>query len=84
MTLAEEKKLNIQLQKWQARQLQAVKRNYIDYAYEKMTEIDRSVWEIVARAKSYKDVNWLVWRNAEKVIDKYYKLAARGEANEKI
>lgn len=40
-----------------------------------MGEIDRIIWEIVATAESYKDINWIVWNEAEKVIDKYCKLA---------
>lgn len=74
-TEQEEKELNKQLKKWQDKQLKAVRRNNFDYACEKMLDADRSVWQIIASAKSYKDVNWIVWEQAERVIDKYYKLA---------
>lgn len=40
-----------------------------------MCDIDRSIWEIIARAKSHKDIGFFVWDQAERVIDKYYKLA---------
>lgn len=71
----EERDLNNQLRRWQKRQLTAVKNYEIDKAYEKMNDIDRAIWEKVANAETYKDVNWVVWNNAEKVISKYCKLA---------
>lgn len=74
-TEQEEKELNKQLKKWQDKQLKAVRRNNFDYACEKMLNADRSVWQIIASAKSYKDVNWIVWEQAERVIDKYYKMS---------
>lgn len=76
-TEQEEKELNQQLEKWKKKQLTAVRQNYIDNAFERMNEIDRSVWEIIAKANSYKDVSWLVWEQADRVIDKYYKLARK-------
>lgn len=69
-TQQEQIKLNKQLKKWQERQLKAVKKNNIDKAFECMSEIDRAVWEKVANAETYKDVNWIVWNNAESVISK--------------
>jgi hypothetical protein len=74
-TEQEEKELNRQLERWQKKQLAAVKRNNIDKAYELMSGIERGVWERIANAKTHKDVNWLVWEHAEAVIEKYYKLA---------
>lgn len=74
-TKQEENELNKQLKKWQEKQLKAVRRDNFDYACEKMFDTDRSVWQIIANAKSYKDVSWFVWEQAERVIDKYYKLA---------
>lgn len=71
----EEKELNKQLKKWQDKQLKAVRRKNFDYACEKMFDADRSVWQIIASAKSHKDVNWIVWEQAERVIDKYYKMS---------
>ena len=74
-TEQEEKELNKQLKKWQEKQLKAVRKNNFDYACERMNDIDRSIWEMVAKAETYKDISWIVWQNAERVIDKYYKLA---------
>ncbi|WP_337527378.1 hypothetical protein [Zhenhengia sp.] len=74
-TEQEEKELNQKLKRWQKRQLTAVRQNNIDRAYVSMTEIDRSVWERIANAETYKDVNWLVWQQAERVISKYCNLA---------
>lgn len=74
-TIEEEKELNQQLARWKKRQLTAVKQNNIDRAFEKMNDIESAVWEKIARAETYKDVNYLVWNMAEKVIDKYCKLA---------
>lgn len=74
-TEQEEKELNQKLKRWQKRQLTAVRQNNIDRAYASMTEIDRSVWERIASTETYKDVNWLVWQQAERVISKYCNLA---------
>lgn len=74
-TEQEVKELNQQLKRWQKRQLTAVRQDNIDRAFEKMSEIDRSIWKIIANAESHKDVNWLVWGEAERVITKYCKLA---------
>lgn len=74
-TEQEEKELNHQLRRWKKRQLTAVRQDKIDIAFESMTEIDRAIWEMIARADSHKDVNWLVWDNAECVISKYCKMA---------
>lgn len=52
-----------------------MRKNNIDKVFESMTEIDRSIWECIARAESHKDVNYIVWDNAERVITKYCKLA---------
>ncbi|WP_167955102.1 hypothetical protein [Anaerosporobacter faecicola] len=68
-------KLNNQLKKWQEKQLRAVKRNNIDNAFAKMNDIERLVWEQIAIAETHNEVNYLVWNMAEKIIDKYYKLA---------
>ena len=40
-----------------------------------MNDIERAIWEQIAKATSHKDVNYLVWDMAEKVISKYCKLA---------
>lgn len=74
-TRQEDTELNNQLMRWQKRQLIAVKKNNIDTVFEKMNDIERAVWENIAKAKSHKDVNYLVWNMAEKVISKYCKLA---------
>lgn len=74
-TEQEEKELNQQLARWQKRQLTAVRHNNIDKSFESMSDIDSGVWEKIAKAVTHKDVNWLVWDNAERVIDKYCKLA---------
>lgn len=74
-TEQEEKERNQQLKRWQKHQLTAVRQNNIDRSYESMSEIDRSVWEKIANAETYKDVNWLVWKQAERVIQKYCTLA---------
>lgn len=74
-TAQEEKELNQQLKRWQKRQLTAVRQNNTDRAFASMTEIDRSIWEKIANAETHKDVNWLVWQQAERVIPKYCDLA---------
>lgn len=74
-TAKEENELNQQLKRWKKRQLTAVRGNKVDKAFELMSEIDRSIWEKIANAESYKDVNWIVWENAERVITKYCNLA---------
>lgn len=75
-TEQEEKELNSQLKSWQAKQLKIVQNsNNFEYACEHTIELERQVWEIIANAKSHKDVNWLVWRNADEVINKFKKLA---------
>lgn len=74
----EEKELNAQLKKWQKRQLTAARQNYFDYVCEIMTETERAIWAGIAKAKSYKDVNWLMWNLAYDVIDKYCKIARKG------
>lgn len=71
----EEIELNKLLKKWQKRQLVAIKKNNIDTVFESMNEIDRRVWEVIANANSYKDINHIAWGMAEKVIGKYCKLA---------
>ena len=73
-TKQEEIELNKQLKKWQKRQLTAVGRGDIDVAYNSMNDIDRAVWEQVAKAESYKDVNVITWGMAEKIISKYCKM----------
>lgn len=75
MSRGETKELNKQLKRWQKRQLTAVRQNNTDEAFDRMTEIDRSIWKQIANAKSHKDVNWLAWDNAEHIITKYCKLA---------
>lgn len=67
--------MNDQLKKWQDRQIQAVRRKNFDCACEKMHHGDMSVWKIIANAKSYKDVSVGAWQQAERVIEKYYKLS---------
>jgi len=74
-TLKEEKELNNQLNRWKRRQLTAVKQIYIDYAYESMGDVDRSIWSQIAKAETYKDVGSSVWENAERVISKYCRIA---------
>lgn len=74
-TKQEEEEFNKQLKRWQKRQLTAVRQRNIDKAFDSMSEIDRRIWEIIAKAKSYKDINWIVWNKAEEVITKYCKLA---------
>ena len=71
----EELELNQQLVRWKKRQLTAVRQNRIDRAFESMNDIDRVVWEQVAKAKTYKDVSVGAWELAEKIISKYRKLA---------
>ena len=67
-TEQEEKELNKKLKKWQEKQLKAVRKKNFDYACEQMNDIDRSIWEIIAKAESHKDVSWIVWEQAERVI----------------
>lgn len=74
-TKQEEKEFNKQLKRWQEKQLTAVRQRNIDEAYDSMNEIDSRIWEVIANAESYKDVNWIVWDQAERVITKYCKLA---------
>lgn len=74
-TKQEEVDLNNLLAKWQKRQLTAVRQNKIDFAFEKMNDIERAVWEQVAKAKSYKDVSICAWELADKIIDRIYKIA---------
>lgn len=74
-TRQEDTELNNQLMLWQKRQLTAVKKNNIDTAFEKMNDIERAVWEQIAKANCHNDVNYLVWDMAENVIDKYCELA---------
>lgn len=52
-----------------------MRRKNFDYACEKMHPGDMSVWEIIANAESYKDVSNGAWDQAERVVEKYYKLA---------
>ena len=73
-TKQEEIELNKQLKKWQKRQLTAVGRGDIDVAFNSMNDIDSAVWEQVAKAESYKDVNVIAWGMAEKIISKYCKM----------
>lgn len=74
-TAEEEKELEQQLERWKKRQLTAVRQNHIDRAFESMNDIERAVWEQVAKADSYKNVSVGAWELAEKVISKYSKLA---------
>ena len=74
-TEKEENELNTQLKKWQDKQIRAVRRKNFDYACERMQSGDMSVWKIIANAESYKDVSVGAWDQAERVIEKYYKLA---------
>lgn len=74
-TKQEEREFNKQLERWQKRQLTAVRQRNIDEAYDAMDEIDSRIWEVIANAESYKDVNCIVWNEAERVITKYCKLA---------
>ena len=74
-TEKENKALNAQLHRWQRKQLTAVKQPYIDDAFSLMTDLDARVWELIPKAETHKDVNWLVWENADRVIDKYAKIA---------
>jgi hypothetical protein len=74
-TKQEEKELNQQLERWKKRQLTAVKGNHIDEAFGKMNDYERSVWTIIAKADTYREVSVGAWEMAEKVICKYCKLA---------
>lgn len=74
-TKQDEIELNQQLARWQKRQLTAVRQNNIDTVFEKMNDIERAVWEQVAKATNHKEVNYIVWDMAEKVITRYCKLA---------
>lgn len=74
-TQQEEDELNKQLAKWKKRQLAAVKKNNIDYVFEKMYDAHKSIWEQIARAETYKDVSTGAWNFAEEVIDRYCKMA---------
>ena len=74
-TRQEDTELNNQLVRWQKRQLTAVRKNNIDTAFEKMNDIERAVWENIAKATRHEEVNYLVWDMAEDVISKYCKLA---------
>jgi hypothetical protein len=74
-TMQEQIELDQQLKRWQKRQLTAVRQNNVDKAFESMNDIERAVWEQVARAKSYKDISILAWETAYKVIPKFCKLA---------
>lgn len=74
-TMQEQIEFNQQLKRWQKRQLTAVRQNNVDKAFEAMNDIERAVWEQVARAESYKDVSVLTWEMAYKVIPKYCTLA---------
>ena len=74
-TEKEEMELNAQLNRWKRRQLTAVRQKNIDTAFERMSDWERSVWEIIAKAESHKDVNYYVWNLAENVISKFCKLA---------
>jgi hypothetical protein len=74
-TEEEEQKLNNQLKIWKKRQLTAVRGNNVDSAFTKMSDIDRVVWEKIAKADNHKDVNPIVWELAESVITKYCKMS---------
>lgn len=74
-TMQEQIELDQQLKRWQKRQLTAVKQSNVDKAFESMNDIERAVWEQVARAESYKEVSIGAWEFAEKVIPKFCKLA---------
>ena len=74
-TMQEQIELDQQLKRWQKRQLTAVRQNNIDRAFESMNDIERAVWEQVAKAESYKDISILAWETAYKVIHKYCTLA---------
>ena len=74
-TEQENKELNQQLARWQKRQLTAVRQKNIDIAFEKMAEWESSVWEKIAKATTHNDVSPYVWDLAERVIDKYCKMA---------
>lgn len=74
-TVQEQKDLEQQLNRWKKSQLTAVRKNNIDRAFEKMNEIERAVWEQIARAESYKDVSIGAWEMAYKVIPKFCTLA---------
>ena len=74
-TEQEERELNQQLMIWQKWQITAVRQNNTDRAFDKMTEIDRAIWKKIANADTHRDVNWIVWKEAEGVISKYCKMA---------
>lgn len=74
-TEQEERELNHQLRRWQKRQITAVRQNNTDSVFDKMTEIDKAIWEKIANADTHRDVNWGVWKEAENVISKYCKMA---------
>lgn len=74
-TQKENDELNLQLKIWQKRQMAAVGKNNIDKAYAKMNDIERGVWERIAKANTHKDVPWIVWGMAEEIITKFYKMA---------
>lgn len=73
-TEEDNKELNRQLARWQKRQLTSVKQNNIDSAFEKMSDIERSVWERIAKATCHNQVNYIAWDMAEEVISKYCKM----------
>lgn len=60
-TVQEQIELDQQLIRWQKRQLTAVRQRNIDKAFESMNDIERAVWEQVARAESFKDISVLAW-----------------------
>lgn len=74
-TQEETNNLNKQLKKWQNMQLRIVRKGIFDNDIP-FNDIEKAVWEQIAKAKTHLDVNVIAWNMADKVINKFRKVKA--------
>lgn len=67
-TPEEQKELNQELKEWQEKLSKYILSDKWDRIVEQLSEIELNQIQLVTRADSFKDVNWLVWNNMGSVL----------------
>jgi len=67
-TPEEQRELNQELKEWQEKLSKYILSDKWDRIVEQLSDIELNQIQLVTRADSFKDVNWLVWNNMDSVI----------------
>lgn len=68
-SLSEEKEFNKELKIWQVKLAKCIKSEKWDTVAEQLTSLEIDQITIIMRANSYKNVNWIVWNNADHLVE---------------